>query len=49
MAALLPPAGTAEVLQGFQYFRVLGPLFGPLRTVGTERDRAGNRQVFYDQ
>jgi hypothetical protein len=49
MAATLPPALTAEDLQGFKYFRLLGPLFGHLRTVGTERDRAGNRQLFYDQ
>jgi hypothetical protein len=49
MAATFPPALTEEALQGFKYFRLLGPLFGHLRTVGTERDRAGNRQLFYDQ
>jgi hypothetical protein len=49
MAATLLPSVTEETLQGFKYFRVLGPLFTHLRTVGTERDRAGNRQLFYDQ
>ncbi len=49
MAASPPPSITGETLQGFKYFRVLGPLFAHLRTVGTERDRAGNRQLFYDQ
>ena len=43
------PVITEEARQGFKYFRGLGPLFAYLRTVGTERDRAGNRQVFYDQ
>jgi hypothetical protein len=43
------PTITEEALQGFKYFRVLGPLFAHLRTVGTERDRAGNRLLFYDQ
>jgi len=28
---------------------VLGPLFDHLHTAGTARDRAGNRQLFYDQ
>jgi hypothetical protein len=40
---------TEETLQGFKYFRVLAPLLAHLRPVGTERDRAGNRQLFYDQ
>ncbi len=33
MTATLPPSVTEETLQGFTYFRVLGPLFAPLRTV----------------
>ena len=49
MAATLSPSITEETLQGFKYFRVLGPLFAHLRTSGLERDRAGNRQLFYDQ
>ena len=49
MATTPFPAITEEALQGFKYFRVLGPLFAHLHTVGTERDRAGNRRLFYDQ
>jgi hypothetical protein len=49
MAATLSPSVPEETLQGFKYFRVLGPLFAHLHTVGTERDRAGNRQLFSDQ
>jgi Transposase DDE domain len=49
MATTPSPSITEETLQGFKYFRVLEPLFAHLRTVGTERDRAGNRQLFYDQ
>src|SRR5437763_1007865 len=49
MAAPPSPTITEETLQGFKYFRILGPLFTRLHTVGTERDRAGNRQLFYDQ
>ena len=40
---------TAQDLQGLQYFRLLGPLFDHLHAAGTERDRAGNRQLFYDR
>jgi hypothetical protein len=49
MAATPSPSMTEETLQGFKYFRVLAPLLAHLRPVGTERDRAGNRQLFYDQ
>ena len=48
MATALPLSVMEESLQGFKYVRVLGPLFAPLRTVGTERDSAGHRQLFYD-
>ena len=40
---------TARELQGFKYFRLLEPLLERLQAVGTDRDRAGNRQLFYDQ
>jgi hypothetical protein len=40
---------TASALQGFKYFRLLGPLLERLQPVGTQRDRAGNRQLFFDQ
>jgi len=36
-------------LRGFRYFRLLGPLLERLHTHGVERDRAGNRRLFYDQ
>jgi hypothetical protein len=49
MTTAPPPSVLEESLQGFKYFHVLGPLFTHLRAVGTERDSASNRQVFYDQ
>jgi hypothetical protein len=49
MAALTRTPVTEQDLQGFKYFRMLGPLFAQLHSAGTERDRAGNRQLFYDQ
>jgi hypothetical protein len=49
MAPPAKPQLTAHDMQGFKYFRLLGPLFTHLHTAGTERDRAGNRQLFYDQ
>lgn len=36
-------------LQGFKYFDRLSPLLGRLHDIGTARDQAGNRQLFYDQ
>jgi hypothetical protein len=36
-------------LQGFKYFRLLMPLLERLQDVGTRRDRAGNRLLFFDQ
>jgi hypothetical protein len=49
MAPPAKPQITAQDIQGFKYFRLLGPLFAHLHMAGTERDRAGNRQLFYDQ
>src|SRR5436190_7362035 len=49
MGLCLPPSLSEETLQGFKYFRLLGPLLDHLRLAATERDRAGNRQLFYDQ
>jgi len=40
---------TAESLQGFKYFDSLGALLKRLHTLGTERDKASNRELFYDQ
>lgn len=36
-------------LQGFKYFDLLDGLLQRLRPIGTERDRAGNRELFFDQ
>jgi DDE family transposase len=37
------------VVRGFKYLRLVGGLLQALHTVGTARDRARNRQLFYDQ
>ncbi len=39
----------ARRLQGFKYFRLIDDLLARLRPAGTERDKAGNRQLFFDQ
>ena len=39
----------AKDIQGLKYFKVLGPLLDRLHDDATARDRAGNRQLFYDQ
>jgi Transposase DDE domain len=49
MGFCVPAPVIAHTLPGLQYFRLLGPLFNHLHAVGTARDRAGNRQLFYDQ
>jgi len=49
MGLCLPPSLSEETLQGCTYFRLLGPLFAHLHRAATERDRAGNRQLFSDQ
>ena len=36
-------------LQGFKYLKQLLPLFENLHDVGCQRDKAGNRSLFYDQ
>jgi hypothetical protein len=36
-------------VRGLMYFKQLKPLFARLRRIGTERDHAGNRKLFYDQ
>ena len=43
------PEITEEKLQGFKYFKILGPLLESLHQVGTQRDKAQNRQLFFDQ
>jgi hypothetical protein len=49
MAATKKTPVTAKDLQGLKYFQGLNPLLERLHTVGTERDLAGNRQLFLDQ
>jgi hypothetical protein len=54
-----PPRGTltkkvkgeapAPVVSGFNYLRLVGTLLQAWHDVGTARDRAGNRQLCYDQ
>jgi hypothetical protein len=39
----------APVVSGFKYLRLVGGLLQALHEEGTARDRAGNRQLFYDQ
>ena len=39
----------ARKLQGFKYFELIDGLLERLRPVGTERDKAGNRELFFDQ
>ncbi len=36
-------------IEGLEYFDTLVPLLARLRDFGTQRDRSGNRQLFYDQ
>lgn len=49
MGLCLPPSLSEETLHGFTYFRLLSPLLDHLHRAATERDRARNRQLFYDQ
>lgn len=36
-------------LQGLKYFRLIDEMLERLRPVGTERDRSGNRELYFDQ
>ena len=49
MAGKDRPKITEEKLQGFKYFKILRPLLESLHQVGTQRDKAQNRQLFFDQ
>jgi hypothetical protein len=40
---------TEPELTGFKYFQQLAPLLARLQDVGCQRDKAGNRQLHYDQ
>ena len=43
------PKFSERDLGAFNYFELLQPLLKQLHDAGTERDRAGNRKLFYDQ
>lgn len=43
------PKFSEQDLQGFKYFDLLQPLLKKLEDAGTERDRAGNRKLFFHQ
>lgn len=43
------PKFSEQDLQAFKYFDLLQPLLEKLHDAGTERDRAGNRKLFFDQ
>lgn len=43
------PKISAKNVQNLKYFDQLSVLFAPLHDIGTERDRAGNRELFFDQ
>src|SRR5688572_18486092 len=49
MARQRQPPVTAKDLQGFKYFDLIVPLLARLHDDGTARDKAGNRQLFFDQ
>jgi hypothetical protein len=40
---------TAKDLQGFKYLQMVTPLLERLHAAGTQRDKAKNRQLFFDQ
>ena len=49
MANKRRPEVRAADLRGLKYFKILGPLLDRLHGQATQRDRAGNRQFFFDQ
>lgn len=49
MADRKPTELNPRDIQGLKYFKQLLPLFRTLRDVGCQRDKAGNRSLFYDQ
>ena len=48
MAKRAKPAVQAKDVHGLKYFKQLRPLLAPLRDIGTESDKAGNRRLFFD-
>lgn len=49
MANKRRPAVHGADLRGLKYFKMLGPLLDRLHPEATQRDRAGNRNLFFDQ
>src|SRR5262245_33194210 len=49
MARTCQPPVAAKDWQGFKYLALVLPLLARLRDAGTQRDKATNRQLFYDQ
>jgi hypothetical protein len=49
MAAKKREAPREQDLRGFKYFQLLGPLLEGLHDHATARDRAGNRELHFDQ
>src|SRR6266404_5049620 len=49
MAAKKETKIKAKDLRGLKYFKLLNPLLERLHDVGTQRDTAGNRRLFFDQ
>jgi hypothetical protein len=49
MARTKRPPLKGRDLKGFKYFKLLVPLLEKLHPVGTARDKAGNRRLFFDQ
>jgi Transposase DDE domain len=49
MARAPVSSSTPPRLRGFKYFSLLFPLLARLHSEGTRRDKAGNRELFFDQ
>jgi hypothetical protein len=49
MAAKKKPKIHAKDVRGLKYFKLLNPLLERLHDLGTQRDTAGNRRLFFDQ
>lgn len=49
MANQRRPEVRAADLRGLKYFKILGPLLERLHDEATQRDKAGNRKLFFDQ
>jgi hypothetical protein len=52
MGMVLPKSPKPKILEqdirGAKYFKLLGSLLNELHEVGTERDKAGHRQLYFD-